>query len=64
MNKKSIEAELVRIAQEHISAMEGRPDLRPHNSDSADFFEVSVWELRSALLAAYELGRQQATKTK
>jgi hypothetical protein len=31
--------------------------LRAQNADDLDFPEVSVWEMRAALNAAYELGR-------
>ena len=37
--------------------------LRTQNSDSLDFHDVSVWNLRRALLCAYEEGRK-AGKTK
>ena len=30
------------------------------NSDSLDFHEVSVWGVKSALMAAYEAGQQAA----
>lgn len=48
---------LVKIAQENIPGLEGRPDLEAQNSDSADFFDCSVWALKDALVAAYELGK-------
>ena len=32
--------------------------LETRNSDSLDFHDVSVWQLRQALQAAYEAGRQ------
>ena len=37
--------------------------LKTQNSDSLDFHDVSVWNLRTALLCAYEEGRK-AGKTK
>lgn len=40
----------------HIETLETR------KSDSLDFHDVSVWSIRDALIAAYELGRQ-STKT-
>ena len=34
--------------------------LQTRNSDRMDFHEVSVWGVKSALMAAYEAGRQAA----
>ena len=34
--------------------------LETRNSDRMDFHEVSVWGVKSALMAAYEAGRQTA----
>ena len=48
---------LVKIAQENIPGMEGREDLEAKNSDDLDFLDVSVWSLKDALVAAYELGK-------
>lgn len=48
---------LVRIAQENIPELENRPDLEARQSDELDFFETSVWSLKDALIAAYELGK-------
>ena len=45
------------IALKDIMALEGRGDLERKWSDELDFFEVSIWELKKALLAAYEAGR-------
>ena len=50
---------LVKIAQKHIPELENRADLEAHNSDREDFFETSVWSLKAALTAAYELGKNQ-----
>ena len=38
------------------------PTLETQNSDSLDFHDVAVWDLRDALVAAYEAGREGATK--
>lgn len=57
LNKKELER-LVQIARENIIGLEDRVDLEAHHSDDEDFFEVSVWELKKALIAAYQLGRQ------
>lgn len=48
---------LVLIACENIPELEERPDLEARGSDSEDFFETSVWSLKDALVAAYELGK-------
>ena len=45
--------ELEKIAKEHL----GIETLKTQMSDSLDFHEVSVWSLKEALVAAYELGR-------
>ena len=56
MNAQTLE-KLAKIAAENIPALEDRPDLESRDNDSADFFETSVWCLKDALIAAYELGR-------
>ena len=38
--------------------MENRSDLEQHFSDEEGFFEISVWGLKDALVAAYELGKK------
>ena len=38
--------------------MENRSDLEHHFIDEEDFFEISVWGLKDALVAAYELGKK------
>lgn len=50
---------LVAIAQENIPAMDGREDLEPQHCDDLDFLDVSVWCLKDALVAAYELGKAE-----
>lgn len=50
---------LTAIATKHITTMEGREDLERHYSDELDFFDVAVWELKAALVAAYELGKAE-----
>lgn len=54
--------ELEYIAIKNIPGLEGRQDLDPKNSDSEDFFEISVWSLKDALLAAYEMGKNANSK--
>ena len=55
---KGIDRKLYEAASRNIQAMQGRGDLEPHMSDDADFFEVSIWELKAALKDAYEAGRK------
>ena len=47
---------LQQIALDHLFI----ETLETRHSDRLDFHEVSVWGVRSALLAAYEAGRQAA----
>ena len=54
---------LVKIAEENISALEGRGDLEARNTDSEDFFETSVWSLKEALRAAFEYGKEIGAKS-
>jgi hypothetical protein len=35
--------------------------LETRNSDSLDFHDIAVWEIRKALEAAYEAGRNSVT---
>ena len=53
---------LVEIARKNIPALEDRQDLEAKHSDSLDFLEVSVWCLKDALAAAYELGKAEGRK--
>ena len=54
---KATKKAIAELAIKHILALENRGDLETQKSDEHDFFEVSVWELREALEAAYELGK-------
>ena len=56
MTTKELE-KLVKIAQENIPSLENRQDLERHRNDEEDFFDISVWCLKDALIAAYELGK-------
>ena len=49
----SMEKELERIAEEYLRI----ETLKERKMDSLDFPEVAVWNLKRALLAAYELGK-------
>jgi len=51
-----IELLLESIALDHLFI----ETLETRNSDRMDFHEVSVWGVKSALMAAYEAGRQAA----
>jgi hypothetical protein len=53
---QSIETLLERIALDHLFI----ETLETRHSDRMDFHEVSVWGVKSALMAAYEAGRQAA----
>lgn len=53
MSKRRDKA-VLKIAKEHFD----RDDLTPRNSDSLDFFEVSVLGIKAALEAAYEAGHK------
>ncbi len=44
---------LLEIAQRHL----GLETLEPRNSDSLDFHDLSVWQIRRALEAAYRAGQ-------
>lgn len=57
ISRKELTA-LVQLAKTHLVDMGGREDLETHYSDREDFLEVSVWELKSVLVAAYNLGKQ------
>ena len=57
MTKKELN-QIVKVSQENIILMENRSDLERHFSDEEDFFEISVWGLKDALVAAYELGKK------
>lgn len=46
---------LLAIAQRHVRS--DIETLKERSSDRLDFYDVSVWGLRDALLAAYEAGR-------
>lgn len=54
---KKLEKELLEIVHKNIG-LEWRSDLEEHKTDDEDFFETSIWSLKAALLAAYELGKQ------
>ena len=53
---KTLDQQMQQIALDHLFI----ETLETRNSDRMDFHEVSVWGVKSALIAAYEAGRQAA----
>ena len=53
MNTQARDQLLQRIAAEHLFI----ETLETRNSDRLDFYDVSVWGIRQALIAAFEAGR-------
>ena len=53
---QALEQQLQQIALDHLFI----ETLETRNSDRLDFHEVSAWGVKSALMAAYEAGRQAA----
>ena len=53
---QALDQQLQQIALDHLFI----ETLETRNSDRLDFHEVSVWGVKSALMAAYEAGRQAA----
>jgi hypothetical protein len=51
--------QLATIVRENIPELAYRKTLEPMGSDEYDFFETSVWSLKKALEAAYELGKKE-----
>jgi hypothetical protein len=50
-----------RVLEKIARTMLDIPTLRIRKSDHLDFHEVNVWDLKRALAAAYEAGREDAT---
>ena len=55
IDSKKMWQQLSPIAKKHFDA----ETLETRNSDSHDFYEVAVWGIRDALIAAYMVGHQQ-----
>lgn len=52
---------LEKIAQGHVPGLIGRQNgLDTMDSDELDFYEISVWGLKEALIEAYRLGQKDA----
>ena len=45
--------QLAKLAKQYLSIAV----LDPRNSDSLDFHEVAVWDVKKALILAYEMGK-------
>lgn len=54
-----IDQKLEKIAQEKL----GIDTLEQRWSDSLDFYDLSVWQVKAALLAAYEAGKSLSKPT-
>jgi hypothetical protein len=50
------------VAAEIAQARLGIETLETQNSDSADFHDLAVWNIKAALEAAYETGRRDAMR--
>lgn len=57
-----MDAKLLKIAKKHFFAVEERGSLETRDNDHEDFFEVSVWSLKSALKEAYKAGMKEGMK--
>jgi hypothetical protein len=53
---QTLDQQMQQIALDHLFI----ETLETRNSDHLDFHDVSVWGVKSALMAAYEAGRQAA----
>ena len=53
---QTLDQQMQQIALDHLFI----ETLETRHSDRMDFHEVSVWGAKSALMAAYEAGRQAA----
>jgi hypothetical protein len=56
MNAKQLNKLITQIAQQYLMV----ETLETRHSDALDFHEVTVWQIESALRAAFEAGRQDA----
>lgn len=57
--KQTIDEVIENIAQKKL----GIPTLETRGSDSLDFYDVAVWQVRDALQAAYEGGFSAGQKS-
>ena len=56
MNAKQLNKLITQIAQQHLPI----ETLETRHSDDLDFHDIAVWQIESALRAAFEAGRQDA----
>ena len=56
MNSKKLNQLMTEIAQQHLLL----ETLETRHSDSLHFHDLAVWQIKSALKAAFEAGRQDA----
>lgn len=59
MDAKTLDQLFRQIALDHLFI----DTLETRHSDRLDFHEVSVWGIKSALLAAFDAGKQAASTT-
>lgn len=57
MTEEKLLEELNKIAMKNMLT---RNDLETRNHDASDFRDVAVWNVKDALLEAYELGKKEA----
>jgi hypothetical protein len=57
MSISNLDQQLQQIALEHLFVA----TLETQSSDSLDFYDVSVWAIKSALQAAFEAGRNASS---
>jgi hypothetical protein len=56
MNSKKLTQLMTQIAQQHLRL----ETLETRHSESLDFHDIAIWQIESALKAAFEAGRQDA----
>lgn len=54
--------DLLYIAKMDIEGMSGRSNFNTTHTESKDFFEIAIWELRDALVEAYMAGKSSVTR--
>jgi hypothetical protein len=56
MTPNQLDKIITKIAQQHLPI----ETLETRHSDGLDFHDIAVWQIESALRAAFEAGRQDA----
>ncbi|MCF8152477.1 MAG: hypothetical protein K9J80_17255 [Sulfuritalea sp.] len=59
MNSKKLTQLMTQIAQQHLRL----ETLETRHSDGLDFHDIAVWQIESALRAAFEAGREEGLKS-